>query len=288
MVSGESVRAVVFELLLRAETQLPSDVLDRLKKCRSCESGLASIQLGNIVRNAGQSRKKKVPMCQDTGLPVIYVKVGGRVKIDLSVLYDAINKGILDATERIPLRRHMVDPISRRNVTDSLKDYSPFIHVEFNPRADYIELSVLPKGCGSENMSALGMLKPSEGLKGVKRFVIETVAKAGGNPCPPVVVGVGIGGSSDAAMIIAKKALLRKLGSRNRDRNLAGLEVELLRRINELGVGPMGLGGKTTALAVNIESAPCHTASLPVGVNIQCWADRRATARIFEDRVEYE
>ena len=288
MISEDSVRKTVVELFIKAETRLPRDVERGLASLEERETGVGSTQLRNIAENFERSRERGVPMCQDTGLPIVYVNVGGKAKVDLDFIYRAIYDGIIEATGRVPLRRHMVEPLSRRNVTDSLRDYSPFISLGVAPGADYVELTVLPKGGGSENMSALAMLKPSEGARAVKRFVIETVARAGGNPCPPIVVGVGIGGSSDAVMKLAKTALLRRLDDKNGDSTLAALENELLKKINELGIGPMGLGGKATALAVKIECAPCHTASLPVGVNIQCWANRRASARIFEDGVEFK
>jgi fumarate hydratase subunit alpha len=184
------------------------------------------------------------------------------------------------ASKEIPLRPNIVHPISRKNSGDNTGAGVPVIEFEVLDGKDFIEISVLPKGAGSENMSALRMLNPSEGIVGIKKFVLDTVAAAGSNPCPPTIVGIGIGGTADRAMLLSKRALLRSLDSRNSDAAMAKLEKELLTDVNQLGIGPMGLGGKTTSLGVCVEYSFCHTASLPVAVNIQCWANRKAKARI--------
>jgi len=245
------------------------------------------MNLKAILENIEVASSKNIPMCQDTGTPLVYVEVGGNAEIDLNTLYIRISEGIVRATDEVPLRKHLVDPVSRKNVTENLSDYTQFIHISILPDADYTTITVLPKGGGSENMSALRMLKPSEGVEGFTKFVLEVVTGAGGKPCPPVIVGIGVGGTADISMKLSKKAILRKVGEGNSDDELASLEEELLEKINSLGIGPMALGGKTTALSVNIESAPCNTNGLPVAVNLQCWAARRASAKITNGGVEY-
>ena len=198
-----------------------------------------------------------------------------------------IKEGVKRATKEIPLRPNVVHPLTRENFGTNVGLNAPFINIEFDENLNReIEITVFPKGAGSENMSALKMLKPSDGVEGIKKFVLETIADAGGKPCPPIVVGVGIGGTADIALKLAKKALLRDIGERHKDKQVAELEKELLEKINSLGIGAMGLGGDITALDVFIEIAGCHTASLPVGICIQCWADRKATKRIKIDEVE--
>ncbi|MCU0861948.1 MAG: fumarate hydratase [Methanomassiliicoccales archaeon] len=218
-----------------------------------------------------------LPMCQDTGIPIFFAK--GRC---LPHLEEGIRRGVSRATSEIPLRPNVVHPLTRHNPGDNLGKGMPCLHFEPSD-LDYTEITVLPKGAGSENMSALAMLTPSQGTKGIRAFVLETVVRAGGNPCPPTIVGLGIGGSADEAMLISKKALLRRLDRENPDPALASLERDLTEALNLTGIGPMGLGGRTTVLGVRAEQASCHTASLPVAVTIQCWAGRRATARIMKD-----
>jgi fumarate hydratase subunit alpha len=186
------------------------------------------------------------------------------------------------ATSEVPLRPNVVHPLTRHNPGDNLGKGMPYVHFE-PEEVDYTELTVMPKGAGSENMSALAMLTPSQGIKGVKSFVLEVVVRAGGNPCPPTIIGVGIGGTADQALLISKKAVLRRLDQESPDTNLARLEAELKQALNATGIGPMGLGGRTTVLGVKVEEAHCHTASLPVAVTVQCWAGRRASARIMKD-----
>ena len=185
------------------------------------------------------------------------------------------------------MRANIVHPLSRRNSGDNTGWGTPIVHITSVEGASYTDVTVLPKGAGSENMSALAMLQPSQGISGVKAFVVDVVCRAGGKPCPPVIVGVGVGGTADHCMHLAKKALLRPVGCRNADRHASRLEKEILREVNLLDIGPMGLGGKTTALGVNVELSGCHTASLPVAVNLQCWAARVAKARIEGKRVTW-
>jgi len=197
-------------------------------------------------------------------------------------LEEGIRRGLNRATSEVPLRSNAVHPITRQNPGNNIGKHVPIIHYEHSD-CDFTQLTVMPKGAGSENMSALAMLTPSQGMKGIKRLVLDTVVKAGGRPCPPTIVGVGIGGSADQAMVLAKQALLRPLNIKNQDPQLAALESELKQALNLTGIGPMGLGGKTTVLGVRVEEAFTHTASLPVAVCLQCWAARRASARIAKD-----
>jgi fumarate hydratase subunit alpha len=218
-------------------------------------------------------------MCQDTGIPLFFIR--GHHEEGLE---EAIRNGVRRATEEIPLRPNVVDPISRENPGDNVGSGMP--HITWEPVGhEVIDIVYMPKGAGSENMSTLGMLNPADGMRGIKEFVLDAVVRAGGKPCPPTIVGVGIGGSSDMAMQLAKRALLRPLDRENEDEGLASLERELKEALNMTGIGPMGLGGRTTVLGVRVASAACHTASLPVAVCMQCWAARRAQARIFPDGI---
>lgn len=280
MLSKRKISGAVEELLFKAETDLPVDVEAALRRAYRVECGVAKKQLKAILDNVSLARKEGKPICQDTGLPVFFVGVGSRADVDLSVLEEGIIEGVRGASERIPLRPNVVHPLSRVNTGNNVGVGVPVIEFEVLRGKEYVELSVLPKGAGSENMSAFRMLNPSDGVSGLKEFVLETVAKAGGNPCPPVVVGVGVGGTMDRAALLSKKALLRRLGVSSRDKVFARLERELLSDINRLGVGVMGLGGRVSCLGVSIEYSFCHTASLPVAVNVQCWANRRASVRL--------
>lgn len=264
----------IIELIRRVHTQLPRDVVSALRAAyRREDSEIARLQLRNILENIKLAKKFNVPLCQDTGLPIFYVYLGKNA--DRKAIERAIIDGVKEATEKVPLRQNVVDPITRKNSGNNTGEGIPLINWGFSNGAA-TEVLYLPKGAGSENCSAAKMLKPSEGLKGIKEFVLETVEGAGGRPCPPTIVGVAIGGSIDLAARLAKEALLRPVNSYNKRSDIARLERELLREINTLGIGPMGLGGRTTSLKVNIELAGCHTASLPVAVNIQCWAHRYA------------
>jgi len=288
MITKEIISETVSELLKRAVARLPKDVESALEKAHKTESAeIAKTQLATILDNVEYARKKGIPLCQDTGIPVFYVGIGSKAKVDTGIIDEAIVEGVRIATKDIPLRSNAVHPLTRKNSGDNTGAGVPVIEIELLNGKDYLEITVLPKGAGSENMSSLALLKPSEGIAGLKRFVIESVASAGGNPCPPIIIGVGIGGTADKAMKLSKKALLRKIPSRNKDEDMACLEKEVLEAINQLRIGPMGLGGDTTALAVHVEYAFCHTASLPIAVNLQCWANRRASARIRENRIDY-
>jgi len=277
MISQKKIEDTVCDLFKQAVIELPDDVVKALEEAYSKEDHeLARLNLEAILENIQAAREMGIPMCQDTGLPIIFVKLG-----DVSVenLYEGLRMGVAKATREIPLRPNVVDPLTRMNTGNNVGRGIPQIDVELID-GNYLELTVFPKGFGSENNNAMKMALPGEGVAGIKDFVIKTVIKAGGKPCPPIVVGVGIGGSSDMALKMAKKALLRDVGSPHPEERIADLENELLKSINRTGIGPMGLGGKTTALDVKIELADTHTAGLPIGVCIQCWADRHASAVI--------
>ncbi|MBE6369915.1 MAG: fumarate hydratase [Lentisphaerae bacterium] len=260
---------------LSAAVNLPQDVLASLENAYKNETNaLAKELIGQCLENARIAREENMPICQDTGFAVFFVEIGTHVKIDGGTICEAITEGTRQGYKDGFLRKSIVsDPLfKRKNTTDNTP---PIIHLTQVP-GDRINVILAPKGGGSENMSALKMLKPSDGRAGVVDFVVESVVKAGGNPCPPVIVGVGIGGTFEQSALLAKKALLRKVGSENPDREYAELEQEILSKINASGVGPQGLGGDTTALAVHINHHPCHIASLPVAVNINCHAARHA------------
>ncbi|MGE4274566.1 MAG: fumarate hydratase [Candidatus Methanomethylophilaceae archaeon] len=279
----EPLEDVVVNLLRLANTKLPADIGWALEAAAAWETDAVAVsQLGTVMDNSKKAEFLGRPICQDTGLPVFFVR--GRFH---SGVREQIRAGVARATREIPLRPNTVHPITRENSGDNLGDGMPLIHYEPEDW-DFMEITVLPKGAGSENMSRLAMLNPSDGLEGIKDFVLETVTSAGGRPCPPTVVGIGIGGSADRCLALAKEALLADLGASNPDPAMAKLEEDLFTMLNSTGLGPMGLGGDSTVLAVRIRSAHCHTASLPVAVNLNCWAARRATVRIWEDgRTEY-
>jgi len=283
MIPPDLVEEVVINILRTAVTSLPSDVISALERAEARETDdIARTQLRTIMENVRCAEGTSVPMCQDTGVPLFFVS--GSCDADLE---KAIRRGVSRATMEVPLRPNAVHPLTRKNAGDNLGIDMPYIHYSPGP-SGFVDITVMPKGAGSENMSALRMLTPAEGMKGIKSFVLDTVVNAGGRPCPPTIVGLGIGGSSDIAMGLAKRALLRPLDVRNPYPELQTLEEELLEAINQTGIGPMGLGGRTTSLGVRVDLAYCHTASLPVAVNIQCWSARRASARIFLDsRVVY-
>jgi len=280
MIGQEKVKETVCQLFKEAVTTLPADVESALRKAfLEEEDEIALLNLKAILDNIKIAKEKEIPICQDTGLPIVFVKMGN---IKVENLYQGIIEGVREATSQVPLRPNVVDPISRENTGDNTGKMIPQIDLELVD-GDFLEITVMPKGFGSENNNSLRMGLPGEGLEGVKDFVVETVTKAGGKPCPPIVVGVGVGGSSDLALKLAKKSLLKKIGERNENKEIAGMEEIILEEINRTGIGPMGLGGKTTALDVKIETAHTHTAGLPIGVCIQCWASRHATT-ILKDK----
>lgn len=252
---------------------LPDDVFQALIESREKEeSPLGQETLDQLIENARLARKEQSPLCQDTGITVVFLEIGQDVHISGGDLYEAVQEGVRQGYEKGYLRKSVVrQPFSNRVNT---KDNTPaIIHTDIVP-GENIKVIVMPKGGGSENMSRLFMLSPAQGRQGVINSVVQAVDEAGSNPCPPVIVGIGIGGTAEKAMTLAKKALLRKVGELNPDPEIADLEKELLQRINSLGIGPEGFGGRITALAVHIETFPAHIASLPVAINIQCNAAR--------------
>ena len=259
-----------FSAYKSAVIRLPPDVLRVIKKAAAAEtSSVARGELENIVKNIEIAERLGVPMCQDTGVPVIYLTLPPDVPLTRE-LYDAVAEGVRRATKEVPLRPNVVDPLTRHNTNDNTGAGMPAIHVK---PGNKFTVTVFPKGAGAENMSRIAMLLPSQKDQ-IEKFVVETVYLAGSRPCPPVIIGVGIGGTFDGAAALAKEALLEPVDT------MTDYEQQILCAVNKLGIGPMGLGGDFTALAVKVKMAGCHTASLPVAVNIQCWANRHATVEV--------
>lgn len=276
-IDAKVIEDTVARLCIEANLRLPPDVINAIERAEKAEpwDGAKRILslLGDNVRIASE---KTLPVCQDTGMACVFVELGQDVHIE-GDFEQAVNNGVRRGYGEGYLRKSVVcDPLCRVNTGDN----TPALVTVKLTRGDKMRITVMPKGFGSENMSALKMLKPADGVEGVKNFVLETVEKAGANPCPPIIVGVGIGGSFDKAAYLAKHALLRPVDEPNPDEYYAALESELLDKINALGIGPQGFGGKTTALAVLIEAMPTHVAGLPVAVNISCHATRRASASL--------
>ena len=266
------VTDVVKKLSIEANYFLGNDIRESLEKSRKEETyELAGQVLDKIILNSEIAYKEEMPMCQDTGMACVFLEIGQDVHFVGGNLEEAINEGVRRGYEEGFLRKSVVDDPLRRVNT---KDNTPAIIYYDIVDGDKVKITLAPKGFGSENMSKIGMLKPSDGLDGVKKFIIDTVRAAGPNPCPPMVIGVGIGGTFDKAAYLAKKALIRPINTRNRDEFYKNLEIELLEKINQLGIGPQGFGGKITALGLNIETYPTHIAGLPVAVNINCHATR--------------
>lgn len=287
MSTEKIVEDVGINLLRLAVIQLPQDVKDALKHAYETETSEAGkTNLKAILDNIKLAEQTQTPVCQDTGTITYYVKAGAQTP-NLDKIEQALINATKKATQLIPLRPNAVDPTTGKNTGDNTGPNIPYTHWEIVP-GNQIEITVLPKGGGSENVCTTSMLVPGEGINGLKKFVIETVVKSGSQPCPPNILGVAMGGGADIAMKLAKKALLRPLNQPNPNPELAKLEKELFEAVNQLGIGPMGLGGKWTILGVNIDYAARHPASFPAAVAFNCWAARRATARIHPDgRVEY-
>jgi fumarate hydratase subunit alpha len=271
-INTKRVTATVKKLFIEANTTLNADMISALRLAlQKEESPIGKQVLDKILANADIARREAMPICQDTGLAVLFVEVGQDVRIVGGDLREAIHEGVRQAYQEGYLRKSLCDPLTRTNTQDNTP---AVIHLDVVP-GDKLRIIAMPKGGGSENMSAARMLTPAAGIDGIKKFVMETVEKAGANPCPPIIVGIGIGGSLEQACILAKKALLRPVGNTNpSDQRLVQMEKDLYAQINELGIGPAGLGGKVTTLAVHAEMMPCHIASLPVAVNIQCHVAR--------------
>jgi len=271
-ISTTTITDAVRHLAIEASYDLGDDVVEALKKARGVEqSPVGRGILDQIIKNAEIAKTEKSPMCQDTGYAVLFVELGQEVQIVDGDFNEAINEGIRQGYKDGFLRKSVLgDPLERKNTGDNTP---AIIHTEIVP-GEKLKITLAPKGGGSENMSEVRMMKPSDGVEGVKEFVIDRVRRSGGNPCPPVIVGVGIGGTFEKCAMLAKKSLLRGVGDRHPNKFYADLELELLEKINKIGVGPQGLGGNTTALDVHIEVHPCHIASLPAAVNTQCHAAR--------------
>jgi fumarate hydratase subunit alpha len=276
-IEAQNITNLVKELALDANCNLGTSFMDLLReKIKSEKSNIGKNVLEQIVENDEIAKNEKAPMCQDTGLVVCFVEVGYDVHI-IGDLYEAINQGVREAYEEGFFRKSIVDnPFSRKNTNDN----TPAItHVKLVP-GDQIKITLAPKGGGSENMSLVKMLTPAEGIEGIKKLVLHTIFYAGGKPCPPLIVGIGVGGNLEKSALLAKEAILRDVDDINPDAYLRKLEEEILEDINKLGIGPMGFGGSTTALAVKISTYPCHIASLPVAINLQCHASRHKTGVI--------
>lgn len=269
-IKPEIITREVERLSIEAATFIEPDVLNSLIKARDNEKGLSKSILEQIIENDEIAKNEFVPMCQDTGIMIVFVEIGNEVFIDGDI-NDAINQGVRNGYINGYLRKSVVkSPLDRINTNDNTP---AIIHIK-HTLGDKLKITVCPKGAGSENMSKVKMLVPADGINGIKQFVKETILEAGGRACPPLVIGIGIGGNLEKACLLAKEALLRDIDDESEDISASKLEKELLKEINDLNVGPMGLGGKTTALAVKINLYPCHIASLPVCVNLQCHAAR--------------
>ena len=269
------VRDVIERLCIEANQHLPKDVKEAICNCRAQEDWeIAKGVLDNIIENYEIADRECVPICQDTGMACVFLEIGQEVHFVDGSLYEAVHEGVRRGYEKGYLRKSVVkDPVRRGNTGDN----TPAMIYTDIVDGDKVTITVAPKGFGSENMSAIRMFKPSEGIEGIKQFILETVEKAGPNPCPPMVVGVGIGGTFDKAALLAKKAVIRELGSHHEDPYYAELETEMLAKINELGIGPQGFGGRTTAIGLNIETLPTHIAGMPCAININCHVARHKT-----------
>jgi len=272
-----TITETVQKLCIEANYYISEDVTECMKtNLKKEDSPVGKEILSQILENNVLAAEKQIPMCQDTGVAVIFLEIGKDVHFVGGSLQEAIQEGVRQGYEKGYLRKSMVyDPIYERKNT---KDNTPaVIHTNIVP-GDSVKITIAPKGAGSENMSELRMMTPSDGFEGVIQFVVDRIKKASGNPCPPVIVGIGLGGNFEQSALLSKKALLRPLGTRHPEPKLAELEMILLEKINKLGIGPMGLGGRTTALDVHIEAMACHIASMPVAINLQCHASRHKSA----------
>ena len=274
-IQAQQITDVVEKLCIEANQYLPKDVQGAIRRCRACEDWeIAQGVLDKIITNFEIAEQESVPICQDTGMACVFLEIGQDVHIVGGDLSEAVDEGVRRGYDKGYLRKSVVkDPVRRGNTGDNTP---AMLYTEIVP-GEEIKVTVGPKGFGSENMSAIRMFKPSAGIEGIKDFILVTVETAGPNPCPPMVVGVGIGGTFDKCALLAKKALMRSTDERNPDPYYADLEAEMLEKINKLGIGPQGFGGKTTALALNIETLPTHIAGMPCAVNINCHVTRHKT-----------
>jgi len=274
-IKTSQIKDKVKELFLKANYHLDQDLMHRLDEALKEEtSPIGKSILQMIIKNNQIASSEEIAICQDTGLAVLFIELGQEVQIIDGDFTEAINQGVKEAYQEGYLRKSVVDdPVFERKNT---KTNTPaIIYTNIIP-GDKIKFLVMPKGFGSENMSALAMLKPADGPEGIVKFIVETAKKAGPNPCPPTIIGVGVGGTADQAMVIAKKAIARKIGSYNKNAKYEAMEKEILEKVNNLGIGPAGLGGNITCLAVNIDYLPTHIAGMPVAINVCCHAARHA------------
>jgi len=271
----DDIIRAVSDLSIRANTELGEDVLAAFDRALETEdSPIGRDILKRLVENAQIAQKEHIPMCQDTGMAVVYAEIGQEVHVTGGSLKEAIDEGVRQGYQKGFLRKSLCDPVTRENTGDNTP---AMIHYDIVPGQGF-KLTVAPKGGGGENMSRVTMLSPSDGMEGVKNYVVQRVKESGGKPCPPIIVGVGIGGTLEKTALLAKKSLLRRVGSPNPEQQLDAFEKQWLDEINRLGIGPQGLGGRTTALAVHINAMACHIASIPVAVNIQCHSSRHKEA----------
>jgi len=269
-------------LYLDAQIDIPPDVREGLRGALARETNLVARGIFHTILKAiDVSDRTHTLVCQDTGIPIFWITIGRGVVVDGARMLAALRRGVERATVETPIRSSIVSPIERENRQTSSGEGIPVFHVEFSQEIDHIDILMMPKGSGSESMSFLKMLLPADGINGIKKFVLDTCVGAAGRPCPPTIIGVGIGGSSDVCVTLAKKATLRPVGERHPDPKIAALEVELLDAINSTGIGPMGLGGDTTALDLHVETAWTHITLNPVAVNMQCWRGERRRARVY-------
>ncbi|MGQ9788682.1 MAG: fumarate hydratase [Candidatus Hadarchaeaceae archaeon] len=285
MITETSFRDAVVEMIRRAETTLPIDVLAALKSAWKRErEPIARLHYKMMFQNLQLAKKLGVPICQDTGVFTFFVKLGREIRLSFD-LESAIAGAVEVATREVPLRANVVDPLTRKPSATNTGRGQPAIHVKLTPSAG-LELELLVKGAGTENYSRLFMMRPTEGAEAIEREVLKTIEEAGGKSCPPNIIGIGIGGSAETATLMAKHALLRPLKNKNPDPELAELEDRIELAANGLKIGPMGLGGEITVLGVHIEKAACHTASLPVALALQCWPARRSRATKVGDKIK--
>jgi fumarate hydratase subunit alpha len=276
-IPAQQIIDTVADMCIKANRYLPADVKRAFDACAAAEDSPAAREVfRQLKENYELAEETGLPLCQDTGLAVFFVDVGDDVRVTGMNLREAINEGVRKGYKDGFLRKSSCDPMTRKNVGDNTP---AIVHFDMVP-GDKIKISFMAKGGGSENMSRVTMLAPAQGWEGIKKFVIQRVAEAGPNPCPPTVLGIGVGGTFDYAPILAKKALMRPLDAPHSDPKIAAMEQELLAAVNKLGIGPMGLGGKTTCLGVKIEMRPCHLASLPLAVNVQCHSSRHKEVEI--------
>ncbi len=285
MLTEDSLKDTIVEMIRRAETSLPPDVINSLKRARNRERGqIAKFQFGQMFKNLDLAKKLGAPICQDTGTFTFFIKLGRKLRISFDI-QKVIVRAVAKATREIPLRTNVVDPITRELAKSNTGKGQPAVHLEIAEGKDF-QVDLLVKGAGTENYGRLFMMRPMDGLNAVEQIVLSLLKEVRGKPCPPNLIGVGVGGSMETAPLLAKLAMLRPLDLPNSDPELEKTERKIESAANSLNTGPMGLGGKTTVLKVLIEKAACHTASLPIAVAIQCWPARRAKARMIGGKLK--